>query len=110
MPAPSSPASPSGGTEVEAPAPMSGVRAGAIVFVAVGISNLCAYGFHLVSARTLGPASYGDVAALAALVGIVALPLGGVQVFVARHVATGAAQRRALDDQEYVSSFTGAMA
>ena len=89
---------------------MSGLRAGAIVFIAVGISNLCAYGFHLVSARSLGPTSYGDVAALAALVGIVALPLGGVQVFVARHVATSAAQRRPLDDRAYVSNFTGAMA
>jgi O-antigen/teichoic acid export membrane protein len=89
---------------------MSGLRAGAIVFVAVGISNLCAYGFHLVSARTLGPSSYGDVAALAALIGIVALPLGGVQVFVGRHVAGGLAKGRPVDDQAYVSGFTSAMA
>ena len=38
---------------------MSGLRAGMVVFVGVGIANLCSYGFHLVSARTLGPSSYG---------------------------------------------------
>lgn len=89
---------------------MSGLRAGAVVFVAVGISNLCSYGFHLVSARALGPASYGDVATLAALVAIVTLPIGGVQVFIARHVASGAAKGRPMDDDRYVSGFTTAVA
>ena len=45
---------------------MSGLRASVIVFVGVGIANLSNYLFHLLSARSLGPSSYGDVATLAA--------------------------------------------
>jgi O-antigen/teichoic acid export membrane protein len=89
---------------------VSGVRAGVIVFLGVGVANLCAYGFHLVSARTLGPSSYSDVAALAALVAIVSLPLGGIQVFVGRHVAREAALGNPINDGSYVSGFSGAMA
>lgn len=89
---------------------MSGLRASIVVFLGVGISNLCAYGFHLVSARTLGPSSYADVAALTALVAIVSLPLGGVQVFVGRHVAGADARGRGLNEGSYVSGFCGAMA
>jgi O-antigen/teichoic acid export membrane protein len=89
---------------------MSGLRAGVIVFIGVGVSNLCAYGFHLVSARTLGPSSYSDVAALTALVAIVSLPLGGVQVFVGRHVAREDATGHRLNDGSYVSGFCAAMA
>ena len=93
----------------QAPVPMSGVRAGVLVFIAVGLSNVCSYGFHLVSARTLGPSSYGDVATLAAVAGILTLPLAGVQVFVARHVSGGITRGRAINDGGYVSSFCGAM-
>jgi O-antigen/teichoic acid export membrane protein len=89
---------------------VSGVRAGVVVFLGIGIANLCAYGFHLVSARTLGPSSYGDVAALAALVAIVTLPLGGVQVFVGRHVAAEEARGHRLNEGSYVSGFSAAMA
>ena len=88
---------------------MSGLRAGAIVFVAVGAANVCNYLFHLFSARSLGPASYSDVATLAGLIGIIILPLGGSQVFVARHVAAQDAKGRTLNDGDYVSGFAGAM-
>ncbi len=88
---------------------MSGLRAGVVVFVGVGISNLASYVFHLISARSLGPSSYGDVATLAAVTGIVSLPLAGAQVFVARHVATTTADGRSLNDGEYVSGFAGAV-
>jgi O-antigen/teichoic acid export membrane protein len=57
------------------------------VFVGIGIANIGNYLFHLVSARALGPASYADLAALVALTGLVALPLGGLQAAVARDVA-----------------------
>jgi O-antigen/teichoic acid export membrane protein len=88
---------------------MSGVRAGAIVFVGVGISNLGAYLFHLVAARSLGPASYSDVATLTAVGAVLTLPLAGAQVFVARHVAAAGARGRALNDDGYVSAFGGTM-
>jgi O-antigen/teichoic acid export membrane protein len=49
--------------------------------------NLGNYLFHVVAARQLGPARYGDLATLVILVGLISLPLSGVQVWVARHVA-----------------------
>jgi O-antigen/teichoic acid export membrane protein len=88
---------------------LGAVRAGAIVFIGVGVSNFCAYLFHLVSARSLGPASYSDVAVLAAVTGLLTLPLGGTQVFVARHVASSTVRGAQLDDDGYVSGFAGAM-
>ena len=88
---------------------MSGLRAGTIVFIAVGAANVCNYLFHLFSARSLGPSSYGDVATLAGIIGIIILPLGGAQVYVARHVSATGAKGRALNDADYVSGFAGAM-
>jgi O-antigen/teichoic acid export membrane protein len=93
----------------EATPEMSGLQAGAIVFIAVGASNVCSYLFHLFAARSLGPSSYGDVATLAGLIGIIILPLSGAQVFVARHVATSRAQGRAMNKDDYVSGFGGAL-
>jgi O-antigen/teichoic acid export membrane protein len=86
------------------------LRAGMIVLVGVGVANLSNYAFHLLSARSLGPSSYGDVATLAGLVGILTLPLAGAQVFVARHVASASARGGVLNDKGYVSAFAGAMA
>ena len=66
---------------------MRGVRAGTIVFLGIAGANLGNYLFHFISARWLGPASYGDVASLVAVIGLISLPLVGVQVAVARYVA-----------------------
>ncbi len=88
----------------------TGIRAGAIVFVGVGLANFSTYLFHLLSARSLGPSSYGDVATLAGVIGILTLPLAGAQVFVARHVASASARHRGLNDENYVTAFGGAMA
>jgi O-antigen/teichoic acid export membrane protein len=68
-------------------AQMRGIHAGAIVLVGVLALNLGNYGFHLIAARELGTARYGDLATLIAISGLMALPLGGVQVWVARTVA-----------------------
>ncbi|MFL5963599.1 MAG: oligosaccharide flippase family protein [Gaiellaceae bacterium] len=99
------------GEEVVAavPSEMSGLHAGAIVLAGIGVANLGNYVFHLLSARSLGPASYGDVATLAALTGIIGLPLGGAQVFIARHVAAETTRRQSLNSDGYVSAFGGAM-
>jgi O-antigen/teichoic acid export membrane protein len=70
---------------------MRGTRAGLVVFVGIGVANIGNYLFHLVSARSLGPTSYADLAALLALAGLIALPLGGLQAAVARDVALLAA-------------------
>ena len=72
----------------EAPgAQMRGLHAGAVVLIGVLALNLGNYVFHLVAARSLGPELYGDLATLIAISGLIALPLGGVQVWVARYVA-----------------------
>ena len=68
-------------------AQMRGVHAGAVVFVGVLALNLGNYVFHLIAARSLGPALYGDLATLIAISGLIALPLGGIQIWVARYVA-----------------------
>jgi hypothetical protein len=75
------------------PSEMRGVHAGVIVFLGIAAANLGNYAFHLISARWLGPTDYGDVASLVALAGLISLPLGGVQVLVARRVAAAAARR-----------------
>jgi O-antigen/teichoic acid export membrane protein len=81
--------------------PMRGVRAGAVVFVGVAALNAGNYLFHLIAARRLGPERYGDLATLVAISGLISLPLGGVQVWVARYVA----QYRAVGDQDAVHWF-----
>ncbi len=91
----SSPPAPGpGSAQLTVPQEMGGVRAGVIVFAGIASANLGNYVFHLVSARYLGPDEYGDVATLAALTGLVGLPLAGVQVVVARHTARLVARER----------------
>ena len=68
-------------------AQMRGVHAGAIVLVGVVSLNVGNYVFHMIAARSLGPELYGDLATLIAISGLIALPLGGIQVWVARYVA-----------------------
>ena len=76
---------------VDGTSEVGGVRAGLIVLIGIAAGNLGNYGFHLASARYLGPASYADVASLAALAGFITLPLVGVQLALARYVAEFAA-------------------
>jgi len=65
----------------------SGARAGLIVLAGVVVANAGNYAFQLMAARFLGPPPYGDLAALLAIVNLIALPLGAIQVWVARNVA-----------------------
>lgn len=75
-------------------AEMPGLHAGAIVFIGIAAANVGNYAFHLITARALGPSDYGEVASLIALAGLISLPLGGVQVIVARRIAAAAAADR----------------
>jgi O-antigen/teichoic acid export membrane protein len=88
---------------------MSGIRAGTVVFVGIGIANLANYVFHLLAGRYLGPASYGDVATLSAIGNVLTLPLVGVQFFVARHVASRLSAGYGVNDRSYVTGFAAAM-
>jgi O-antigen/teichoic acid export membrane protein len=64
-----------------------GVRAGAILLASSAAVTASSYLYNLICIRWLGPASYGDVAALTAVSTIVFLPLLGVQSALAREVA-----------------------
>jgi O-antigen/teichoic acid export membrane protein len=64
-----------------------GVRAGAIVAVATIVMNGAGYLYNVACIRYLGSSVYGDVAAILALSALVALPLGSVQIVLAREVA-----------------------
>lgn len=66
---------------------MRGTHAGFVILAGIAAANIGNYVFHLLAARSLGPTSYADLAALVALAGLVALPLGGLQAAVARDVA-----------------------
>ena len=61
-------------------------------------ANLCSYLVHLPASRWLGPAGYGEFAALLQLSLILAVPALALQTVVARQVVrgAGAAQMRAL--------------
>ena len=59
------------------------------------------YLFHVIAARELGPARYGDLATLVILAGLISLPLSGVQIWVARQVA----EYESTDDRDAVHWF-----
>jgi O-antigen/teichoic acid export membrane protein len=64
-----------------------GVHAGAQLALATMVLNVTGYLYNLICIRFLGPGGYGDVAALIALTALLVLPLGSVQVLLAREVA-----------------------
>lgn len=82
---------------------MRGVHASAIVLAGVVITNVGNYGFHLVATRMLGPSAYGSLVSLLALNGLIGLPLGGLQIAAARHVAGYVAR----NDEQAVQAFFG---
>jgi O-antigen/teichoic acid export membrane protein len=65
----------------------AGVRAGAILAVATIVLNASAYVYNVACIRYLGSSRYADVAAMLALFALVSLPLGSVQILLAREVA-----------------------
>lgn len=76
---------------------VAGTRAGMIVFAGIAALNAGNAVFHLLAARFLGPADYSELVALLALSGLVALPLGALQLAVARSVAADVARARETD-------------
>lgn len=63
------------------------LRDSLIVFIGVVLANVGNYVFQLIAGRYLGPTPYSDLAALLTVINLIALPLGGVQIWVARNVA-----------------------
>lgn len=62
-------------------------RETALLVVTLALFNGSNYGFHVVVGRLLGPASYGTLAALLAVLVVASVPLGVVQTIVARRAA-----------------------
>jgi len=71
-------------------------RAGLLMGAAMGAGNALNYAYNLAMVRPLGPAGYGALAALLALVLIGAFPGMALQVVVARHTALRGRDGRAL--------------
>ena len=67
-------------------------RGSAIMFVGSMLSNVVAYGYHLIVGRMLGPEKYGELASLYSLSYLLNVPGLVVQTVVAKHVATYAAK------------------
>jgi O-antigen/teichoic acid export membrane protein len=78
------------------PARASLARAGLLLGAAMGAGNALNYAYNLVMVRRLGPAGYGALAALLALLLIGAFPGMALQVVVARHTALCGRDERAL--------------
>ena len=64
-----------------------GFLGGVILALATLVWNGCGYLYSVACIRYLGPTAYGDIAALLALGALVAVPLGSLQIVVAREVA-----------------------
>lgn len=82
------------------PRPTTAVRGGAFLFAAMVVGNATNYGFTIIAGRVLGPADYGVLTALLALVMLVQLPLGALQMALSREVAT----HRARGDDGYAAA------
>src|SRR6266540_3575789 len=80
----------------QVPARVSLRRAGLLMGGAMGASNALNYAYNLAMARPLGPAGYGALAALLALVLIGAFPGMALQVVVARQTVRCGSDDRAL--------------
>ena len=64
-----------------------GVRAGMVVALATIVMNGAGYLYNVACIRYLGSRIYGDVAAVLALIALVSLPLGSLQLLLAREIA-----------------------
>jgi O-antigen/teichoic acid export membrane protein len=83
----------------------SAVRSGALIAAASLVATGLNYVFLLAVGRTLGPDSYGDFAALLALLTVVLLPSSAVQLAVSREVS----RRVATGDADGAEAFSRGM-
>jgi O-antigen/teichoic acid export membrane protein len=74
--------------------PQSAARGGAALLLAAALGNICNYAFTILAGRALGPADYGVLTALMALLLIAQLPMGAVQLALARDVSVEVARGR----------------
>lgn len=77
--------------------PAADVRGGGSIAVAMGVMNVCTYGFTMVAARFLGPHTYGGFAALMGLLLVVGVLQLGLQATGARRIATSPGDVRTIE-------------
>jgi len=63
------------------------LAASGLMFGIIAAVNLCNYGFHALASRALGPADYGGLMSLLAVLGIIAVPSQAIQAVMARTLA-----------------------
>ncbi|MDE9365989.1 hypothetical protein PZ938_10275 [Luteipulveratus sp. YIM 133132] len=71
------------------PSPRRAALTGALLGIAMAVSNVLSYLFVIVLAPALGPADFGGYSALSTYGILLAIPAGAFQVVVARHIAAG---------------------
>jgi O-antigen/teichoic acid export membrane protein len=64
------------------------LRASSLLFVITIVTNLCNYLFHAIASRSLGPADYGALVSMLALLIAIAIPSQAIQIVIAKTVAT----------------------
>lgn len=78
-------------SDAPTPAPGRGwrdlLRGSAGIAVAMAVTNVGTYGFQMVAARVLGPASYGAIASMMALLMVIAVLQLGLQATAARRIS-----------------------
>lgn len=74
------------------------LRGNAAVAVAIMVTNVATYGFQMVAARVLGPAQYGGVAGLMAMLLIIGVAQLGLQAVAARRVSADPDQVGHIED------------
>ena len=89
---------------------LSGVQAGAILFVGVALANVGNYIFTSSRREASDRALTGTWRVLTALAGLIALPLGGMQIFTAQRVAAHAAHGAGSDLRTFARSSMNASA
>lgn len=86
------------------------MRGSAVIAVAMGVMNLSTYGFVIVSARLLGPAEYGALAAVMGLLLVVNVLSLGLQATGARRVSAAPHDLAEIEREVMATSYASSLA
>jgi O-antigen/teichoic acid export membrane protein len=86
------------------------LRGGAVIAVAMGVMNITTYGFTILAARLLGPAEYGALAAVMAVLLVVNVLSLGLQATGARRVSAAPQDLPLIEREVMATSYASAVA
>jgi O-antigen/teichoic acid export membrane protein len=86
------------------------LRGGAVIAVAMGVMNVTTYAFTILSARLLGPAEYGALAAVMGLLLVVNVLSLGLQATGARRVSAAPGDLAVIEREVMSTSYASAVA